>query len=99
MLGERAFELRAVNDVELASIIVTTDALEELFGERFSNEPANIGSRLRDQDVVDVRIVGDRLIDWDRPGRGCPDDCARVEKLRDWGLNNSERDIDLGRRT
>src|SRR4029453_1284001 len=51
-----------------------------------------------EDDVLALRIVRDRLVDGDRPGRGGPHDCARADQFRDVrALDDFERYVDLGR--
>ena len=49
------------------------------------------------QDVFDVRPIGDRLVDRDRPGRRRPDHRIGADQLRDRALDDLERHVDLGR--
>ena len=53
--------------------------------------------RSRRRSYIDVRPVGDRLVDRDRPRRRRPDHRMSADQLRDRALDDLERHVDLGR--
>ena len=101
MAGNRTGELGTLaapaTGPKFAAIFSFADTTEERVGEILGNQILSVRVSILEQRISDFRIIGDALVDRDRPGCGRPHHGIRADQLGNRALDNLEGHVDLRR--